>query len=133
VAEYCPAEEIAQWMFRSTFIFLYGFFGILTAVYLIATTNKYHYTEFDVESLHWLKAWFYASLVNYYGLALSLSVFIVASEPFSWGFFWMICLLLFGSPVACFYVVYRLYLKNVVLIDEPRAELQGIGYERIIT
>ena len=72
----------------------------------------------QMDSLPWTQAWLLMTVADYYGAALCLCGFIVATEPTGSAFAWSLGCLLLGSPVCCLYMLYRLhYQRTLRLFD----------------
>lgn len=94
---------------------LYLFLGIGIAGYLNSLLWRYPLTDFAVTDIDWTREWLIMTVIDYYGVVAALSLITLLAEPFPYGLIWVIGYCLLGSPICCFYIVFRIATKSVVL------------------
>ena len=107
-AEILPQERL--WAAMAFFAVLgVACFGALTSTLLAQPLFP-----FQLENRDWLVARLFMTVGDYYGAALCLCGFIVATEPTASAMAWSLGCLLLGSPVCCAYMLYRLYCHRTL-------------------
>ena len=98
--------------------FFYLVLGVACFSALAITLQAQPLFPFQLDSLPWSNAWLIMTVGDYYGSALCLCGFIVATEPAAQAAAWSLGGLLLGSPVCCLYMLYRLhYHRTLRLFD----------------
>ena len=98
--------------------FFYLVLGVACFTALALTLQAQPLFPFQLDSLPWSNAWLIMTVGDYYGSALCLCGFIVATEPAAQAAAWSLGCLLLGSPVCCLYMLYRLhYHRTLRLFD----------------
>ena len=65
----------------------------------------------------WCRSWLYMTVLDYYGSTIALSVIVLWSETnTAIGIGWVLLMNILGSPFACAYIVYRLYLHQTLTL-----------------
>lgn len=77
--------------------------------------------------INWTREWLMMTVLDYYGVAFCLAVIVVGSEDMPYGVLWSLGFCLLGSPIACLYIVYRLYYKGISLRERDSVFKNGIG------
>ncbi|CAM9347742.1 unnamed protein product [Heterosigma akashiwo] len=92
--------------------------ALMVAVYAVAflaimfrTSIRFPLTDFATDDNNWLSSWFYTTLVDYYGVAISLCVIIFNVEKPFRAALWSFGVLFLGCWVACGWIFYRLKFK----------------------
>lgn len=87
---------------------------------------------FELDDLGWCKMWLGTTVADYYVLAASLSSIIVATEGWIFGALWVLAICMIGSPVSCFYIVYKICKRtNLKISDEPEIFWDNTGIKSI--
>mmetsp|Transcript_16849 Transcript_16849/g.22280 ORF Transcript_16849/g.22280 Transcript_16849/m.22280 type:complete len:147 (+) Transcript_16849:38-478(+) len=79
---------------------------------LSETLISFPLTEFATDDLDWTRSWFYATLVDYYGVALCLCIVIFSTEKLFAACLWSAGILFLGCWVGCGWIFYRLKIKG---------------------
>ena len=94
-------------------------FANVGIIYCLAQTlHAYPLFDWDFANLEWVRTWLLFSILDNYGLVLSLSSLIMHSEEYiGLGLLWCagICLPCLGSSFACAYLIYRLMHGSISL------------------
>ena len=61
-----------------------------------------------LDSLEWCKMWLGTTVVDYHVIAICMSAITIGTEGWKYGGLWALGLNIIGSPIACFYVIYKL-------------------------
>ncbi len=77
----------------------------------------------QINNINWLKPWFYASLVDYYGASVSLSTIVLISEPWNRAILWTLGFNLIGSPCVFTYMFYRTFYKKGLKLKDDEVEM----------
>jgi hypothetical protein len=96
-------------------IFLLLAFGI--GAYLTFMLTTFPLFDFAMHDIVWVREWLIMTIIDYYGLAFSLGIIVLKSEPFPWGILWTLGFCLLGSPIACLYISYRFLFKSIYLME----------------
>ena len=95
-------------------VFFYLALGTACLSALALTLQAQPLFPFQLDSLPWSNAWLIMTVGDYYGSALCLRGFIVATEPAAQAAAWSLGCLLLGSPVCCLYMLYRLHYRRTL-------------------
>lgn len=107
----------SQKYFNYALSLLYLIFGLYIFCYLNFMLIRYPLFDFSVTDIDWTREWLYMTVLDYYGVALCLSLVALKSEPILNGILWSLAFCLLGSPTCCLYVVYRLLFKSLTLVE----------------
>ena len=108
---------------RVFIIILYSALAI-SFIGLLAYTLYYQpLFPFELDDIEWCKMWLGTTVADYYVLAASLSSIIVATEGWLFGVFWVLAICMIGSPVSCFYIVYKICKGTNLKISQEREML----------
>lgn len=106
---------------RYSLIVLYSLAAVIIAVYLTRTLHKQPLTRWAMDDIDWTREWLLMTVLDYYGLVISLGLIVLFSEPFPMNILWILSFSLLGSPFACLYVIYRLAFKEIALTEISHA------------
>ena len=90
--------------------------------------TSYFFPLWDLETasydLEWTRSWLWVTVGDYFGAASTLGIIAILTEPFPWGWVWLLAFFLVGGPSCCMYAVYRLWYKTLILsADESYGSL----------
>ena len=75
---------------------------------------------FMLDSLEWCRLWLGTTVGDYYLVVASLSAIVIASERWIFGIIWVLGMCLLGSPVACLYIVFKVFKGSSLKINDSQ-------------
>ena len=75
---------------------------------------------FMLDSLEWCRLWLGTTVGDYYLVVASLSSIVIATEGWMFGIIWVLGMCLLGSPVACFYIVFKVFKGSHLKISDSQ-------------
>lgn len=99
------------------------FFLLLGAglTFAIGVTS-YFFPLWDLQTasydLEWTRSWLWVTVGDYLGAISTLGIIAILSEPFPWGWFWLLGFFVGGGPICCCYAIYRLWNKTLILCPD---------------
>ena len=73
---------------------------------------------FDLDSLEWCRLWLGTTVGDYYLVVASLSSIVIATERWMFAIIWVLGMCLLGSPVACLYIVFKVFKGSNMKISD---------------
>ena len=100
-------------------ILFFGTLGIGCFLFLSLTLMHQPLFPFQMDNLKWAKAWLIMTVVDYYGAAVPLCALVLASENSRIvAGAWIVAILLLGSPFACAWMIWRLFLHQTLRMHD---------------
>ena len=118
---------------RTLGLAFYGLLLLVTTGTIGTTLYRYPLFPLQTDSLAWSNAWLAATVVDYYGAALSLCGFVWMTEGVGMrAAAWTIGICLLGSPVACLYMLQLLFLSRAIpAVGTPVTSTSDQGHQTI--
>lgn len=107
-------------------ISLYTALGLTVMVLLFWCIEKYGISSLKLDDVDWTFHWLLEVTIEYYAACLSVCAVVVATEEKGYALLWVFGMLLFGSPVGCAYVIYRIYFHHSLAIESKIAEVHNL-------
>jgi hypothetical protein len=81
--------------------------GVGILGYLSTVLIYFPLFDWALTDIVWTREWLFMTIIDYYGAAFCLVVITFFNEPVLLAVVWSLGFCLLGSPVCCFYIVYR--------------------------
>ena len=92
-------------------IIVVAFYYSLAVGFALMFIGTYYFQPLfplKLDSLEWCKMWLGTTVVDYHVIAMSMSAITIRTEGWKYGGLWALGLNMIGSPIACFYIIYKL-------------------------